>query len=139
MSEELKRLLASYGVGDSGRYNPFGDPFAEYSKPGGAGNAISSVGSTASYAPFPEVQAAGMGLDAAGKIYGAFEDQQAQETADREKRNQQVYDRTRQGRSDMMNEENNRRSGLMENASYADKQLEELLRNYGPYNSRIGR
>lgn len=89
--------------------------------------------------PNPYVQATGLGLDAVGKVYGAFEGQQAEEGQRKQQEAQQTHDWGRQGRQDIMAEQNNARQGAMDYGQYADKTLEELLKEYGSYNQRIGR
>lgn len=133
MDPQLAALLAQYlqaGKSDptSGASNPLGySPQPTTTPPSGATSASTVL------------QGSGMGLDTLGKglaAYGQYQD--AQDAADEAKKVQQ-HDWAREYGIDQGNEQDRLRRGLIDSGNYAGNSIEDLLKRYGEYNSRIGR
>lgn len=110
-----------------------------YSPASAAAAPISTAGQVAESVPFPGVQAAGLGIDTIGKIVGAYGAYQDAQDAKAQQDKTQTHDWARQANIDTGNEQDRQRQGAIQSGNYADQMLEEILKNYGGYNSRIGR
>lgn len=122
------------------------DPYEEYLRQlaaggstGSASKAASSIAPAMEATPFPPVQAAGLGVDVLGQALGAYGQFSQAEEAKRMAEKTQQHDWDRQAALDDAAAEETQRRASLEVGSYAGNTLEELLKNYGKYNSQIGR
>ena len=106
---------------------------------GAVAPSATTAATTAADGAFPVLGAAGLGLSGLGAIVGAVgsAEQHSQDRSDA----QQAEGRSlgRQYVQDQISEEERRRRDLAENADYAGKNLDELLKVYGGVNARTGR
>lgn len=99
------------------------------------GSGTQTAAKVAESTPFPYVKAAGLGVDVIGKALGAYGQYEDAE----EQKKLQEQQLVRQSKQDAAEEEDRKRRAILESGQYAGNTIEDILKNYGAYSSKIGR
>jgi len=134
----LRKQMGQPSGANLGDYS-YGDSPNNQSVYGDVGAGLSTTSKAAEATPFPVVQAIELRTDIVGKALGAYGGYQDAEEQRKLQDQAQTHDWARQAAEDAAAEEERKRRALEEYGNYAGNLQDAILKNYGTYNSRIGR